>query len=311
MKLFDILLESRVDFLKDKYVPLLDKKFHYDMDYFTIIQQEIDPTNNKIYLQWLLNRVLEFTGQRDLITFTFEDAYKWKEYLTIYDKVKSKLPIEQRDINKLSLDQLKNIALEYKEKEEEILTKNDYLDKKYKIKETDAFNIYMFKTSTEQDFKMYQLISTNTEWCTRPRYNTFKNYIDESPLFVFINKQNRNLKYQYHITTSQFMDQTDNNVDSNIVANLLKALFSHVKLDSGRLMIKVKPDTIKKKKKFLGVSYNESLPFNKILFNFDTKEISYLTYSDNNDGHAQDYINDVFYAKVLNGETINKVLKFF
>ena len=237
MKLYQLLVESRIDFLKDKYIPLLQdylaklfvnkslidtpegkKRYESFFKQSLLAAQNtinkaiaIDPTNNKIYTQWLLNKLLNLKNHDEFSRIVNEDAYKWKEYLTIYNKVKSKLPLEQRDINKLNLNDLKDIALQYKEKENEVGTKNEVLDKKYKINENNEYLVYMFKTATKQDFQFYQLVSTNTEWCTRPNYDTFAEYIEEGPLFVFINKNNRNKKYQWHFESGQFMDENDEN----------------------------------------------------------------------------------------------------
>ena len=176
---------------------------------FDIIIKYVDPTNNKIYTQWFLNQALSIDDHRAFNRLMEEDLDKYGEYLKIYHKVKNRLPQEQRDINKLNLNDLKDIALQYKEKQEEIGTKNEVLDKKYKIAENESFVAYMFKTATEDDFKFYQLVSTNTEWCTRPGYGYFSDYIKQSPLFVFINKNNRIEKYQWHFDSLQFMDRED------------------------------------------------------------------------------------------------------
>ena len=239
MKLYQLLVESRVDYLKDWFVKEWEKiKPDSLTSYVRLVFlkiRDIDPTNNKIYLQWFLTKVLQdikklhySTESHQYISRLEEDAYKWKEYLTIYHKIKNRLPLEQRDINKLSLDQLKNIALEFKENEEEIGTKNEVLNKKYKINEDENYLVYMFKTATQDDFKMYQLVSTNTEWCTRPDYDTFKEYINQSPLFVFINKNNRINKFQYHQTTNQFMDRHDIEVSMTIIIDLVKLISNYL-----------------------------------------------------------------------------------
>ena len=237
MKLYQLLVESRIDFLKDKYIPLLVDKmingylklnnynlkdlgeefiegltdsmtFDATTDFEYVIKY-VDPTNNKIYTQWFLNQALLIDDHRLFNRLMEEDLDKYKEYLTIYHKAKSKLPLQQRDINKLSLNDLKDIALQYKEKQDEIGTKSEVLDKRYKIAENESFVAYMFNSSTQEDFKMYQLVSTNTEWCTRPGYGYFSDYINQSPLFVFINKNNRIEKYQWHFDSLQFMDRED------------------------------------------------------------------------------------------------------
>ena len=251
MKLLDLLLESRIDYLRNWFLKNpeiirlykiwhddkhLEERITKDFDYFA----SYDPSQNKKYVQTILRFYLQLFSSnfiKDYFDFQgirgvfFEDLPKLKEYLEVYDKVKQKLPIEQRDINKLSFNQLKDIALEYKEKEEEVLTKNDYLDKKYKINETDKYLVYMFKASTEKDFKMYQLVSTNTEWCTRPDYETFKNYINRSPLFIFINKSNRNLKYQFHEEDNQFMDAKDKKINSELIIKLISLIKNYLSED--------------------------------------------------------------------------------
>ena len=233
MKLYQLLIESRIDFLRDKYILLIKDKINSTKNY-SIVQfnliVDIDPTNNKIYLQWLLNNLLNL-NVNNFFTAIREDAYKYKEYLTIYHKVKNRLPIEQRDINKLNLNDLKDIALQYKEKENEVGTKNEVLDKKYKINENNEYLVYMFKTATKQDFQFYQLVSTNTEWCTRPNYNTFKNYVNESPLFIFINKKNREQKYQFHEQSEQFMDKNDNEIDDKLKLSFIKLINKYLSED--------------------------------------------------------------------------------
>ena len=236
MKLYQLLIESRIDFLRDKYLPIFMQfyKNNFSEEFIKdiIIDPvfDIDPTNNKIYAQWIFNNLKEQT-HAFLKQFLREDAYKWKEYLTIYHKVKNGLSLEQRDINKLNLNDLKDIALQYKEKEDEVGTKNEVLDKKYKINENNEYLVYMFKTATKQDFQFYQLVSTNTEWCTRPDYDTFKEYIDKSPLFIFINKNNREHKYQFHEQTSQFMDKNDKEIDNKLLLYFIKLIDNYLPED--------------------------------------------------------------------------------
>ena len=236
MKLYHLLIESRIDFLRDKYLPIFmqfyKNKFSEGFIKDIIIDPvfDIDPTNNKIYAQWIFNNLKDQTDVF-LKQFLREDAYKWKEYLTIYHKVKNKLPLEQRDINKLNLNDLKDIALQYKEKEDEVGTKNEVLDKKYKINENNEYLVYMFKTSSEQDFQFYQLVSTNTEWCTRPNYKTFGEYVEQGPLFIFINKNNRENKYQFHEQSSQFMDKNDNEIDNKLIIYFIKLIDKYLPED--------------------------------------------------------------------------------
>ena len=306
-----LLIENRVDFLRDKYIPILAKRFKYGkfddelnidnahVSFDTII--ELDPTTNKIYSQWLLNSIIkdDFNNFMYLNRFLQEDGYKYKEYLRIYHKIKNQLPIEIRDINKFTLGELKNIALKYKEKENEIGTKNEVLDKKYKIKDVLNYDVYMFKTSSEEDFKYYQLVSTNTQWCTRPNYKTFVEYIKTAPLIIFIGKTNRSIKFQYHMSTGQFMNEQDFPEHANLVSRLLGEFFSRVEIDGINpfLKIEVRPDFILGEKSVLGIKYKVKKHYNSILYKFNNSDFKFLFQdSDGSDG----YINDFLYKNDLN-----------
>ena len=67
MKLYQLLVESRIDFLRDKYFDNFRIFFErsnmdkYEYDNIFDLISSIDPTNNKIYLQWLLNNLLKCT----------------------------------------------------------------------------------------------------------------------------------------------------------------------------------------------------------------------------------------------------------
>lgn len=232
----ELITENKTEALRKKYVSLLSDKFDIDLQKANTLFDDLskieDPTLNKVYLQWVLNNIIKnFDSFSEVNHFIDEDFYKWKEYLKIYHKVKDKLDLDKKNIQSLSLEELTDIALKWKEKEQEIGTKNEVLDKKYKINENNEYLVYMFKTATEEDFQFYQLVSTNTEWCTRPNYKTFKNYINKSPLFVFINKQNRSQKYQFHQQTSQFMDKNDEGIDYKLKIYFIKLISGYLPED--------------------------------------------------------------------------------
>ena len=274
MKLYQLLVEGRVDFLRDWFVKEWKKNYPNELGALVLhifkFIVKTDPTRNKIYLQWFLTKILQeiknlkSEEKYRFIDILLEDAYKYKEYLTIYHKVKNGLSLEQRDINKLSLDQLKDIALQYKEKENEVGTKNEVLDKKYKINENNEYLVYMFRTSSEKDFQFYQLVSTNTEWCTRPNYDTFKNYINESPLFIFINKKNRIEKYQFHEQTSQFMDKNDKEIDYKLLLYFIKLIDKYLPED---FVMKIRIDNsfgyIDKKGNILAKGFKNAFSFSE------------------------------------------------
>ena len=224
MKLYHLLIESRIDFLKDKYIPLIqdyiiknkpkikglaldlmlqpDKYSEYIFNLFIAI----DPTKNREYLQWLLNEGLKLS-KRDFELLVGEDSYKWKEYLTIYHKVKRKLDISLRDINKIRLFGLKEIGLKYKDSDE-TLTKNESLDKNYLIYQNSNWKVYKIEGTGQDKHKAACELGSGTEWCTAhsDAYDTFEYYVKSSPLYIFINKHDKSKKYQYHYNIKNLYD---------------------------------------------------------------------------------------------------------
>ncbi len=114
MKLFEIfLLEDRIEYLKNKYV--VDGKLTTEQ-FNNIVQS--DPTKNKIYVQWLLNKLNKENPPR-----FFEDLYKIKEYLDIFDRLKNKF--KEKDINEYSFEEFKNDAIRIKNESGDLEFKDD------------------------------------------------------------------------------------------------------------------------------------------------------------------------------------------
>src|ERR1051325_9617912 len=117
MHLTQVLRENRVEFLRQKYVPLIDATYNNPEDRTNqrafelsqAIDGEVsdtmdanfvfdwaathDPSQTKKYLQWILNGLLKRWWPP-------EDAYKLTEYLDQFEKVQRHMPVEQRDINR-------------------------------------------------------------------------------------------------------------------------------------------------------------------------------------------------------------------
>jgi hypothetical protein len=232
----DLITENKTEAIRKKYVPLLSDKFGIDIQkantLFDDLSEIDDLTTNKVYLQWVLNNAIKtFNSFNEVDHFIDEDFYKWKEYLKIFQKVKDKLDQDKKNIQSLSVKQLTDIALQFKDKEKEIGTKNEVLDKKYKITENEEYLVYWFKDPTPEDFKFYQLVSTNTEWCTRPDYETFQEHVKDSPLIIFINKMDRNKKYQLHGDSLQFMNQYDQGIDQQLAKSLIDIIYDYLPED--------------------------------------------------------------------------------
>jgi len=65
----------------------------------------------------------------------------------------------------------------------------------------------------------------NTEWCTtwgplslnpkhKDRSNRFQSYSVSGPLYILINKQNPDYKFQFHFESNQYMDKDDRRIDT-------------------------------------------------------------------------------------------------
>jgi len=189
------------------------EKFYKDIDdklYGTIIS--LDPTYNAQkdimgnYTKWLLRP----DNLAKLKTTKEEDFYKIKDDLTKFHKLKTsnKLPLELRDINKFNLDKL----LEY--------IFNNYSDE---ISASKTQEIKSVKGEAEKyDFPKWTVIVPKTEeascyygkgtrWCTAATQgkNYFDLYKSRGNLWILINKDDPNEKYQLHFEDGQFMDVMD------------------------------------------------------------------------------------------------------
>ena len=96
---FRILLENRIDFLQKYYEDKLKKTVpSIKMPSFKELE-DADPTNKKLYLQWLINQV--FITRNSLYK---EDVYKVKDARIIFDRIKRQF------LRKISIS-IKNIVI--------------------------------------------------------------------------------------------------------------------------------------------------------------------------------------------------------
>lgn len=149
-----------------------------------------------------------------------EDLDKATEYLEyVYEH---KIPL---DINKIkTLVDLYDVVKEYIAKDAKsfqevlnVLPQNEY-ELLY-----DGKNWQFYKPLTE---KASCYLGTNTEWCTtwgpyslnkkyRDRGNMFQRHHTQGPLFIIVNKNDTNEKYQFHFETNQFMDKDDRRIKTS------------------------------------------------------------------------------------------------
>ena len=135
------------------------------------------------------------------------DSYETRELLTKFNKYKSKLPIEKRDINKFnSISELYNLiqTLEGQGVKSQKDVKREGAEVVY---EDSEWKIVI--PHTEEASCIY---GAHTKWCTAGRGdNMFDYYNKQGPLYININKVTGD-KYQFHFESWSFMDAKDEEI---------------------------------------------------------------------------------------------------
>ena len=202
---------------KDKYEKYYKDKI--DFDTFEKIVK-VDPTSvgtkKGKYVDWLLDLVLTKRLKE-------EDFYKATEYLEIFDKYKNQLDVNNRDIVKIKnlpdlFTIIENIYGKIKLINQDNPTLEEYITNPYKfnyiINDTTKSGYTIF---IPNDHKAARYLGIGTQWCTA--YESDLNYKDytknNESLFVFINGDKVDNKYQMHIKSQQFMDYKDKKIDEN------------------------------------------------------------------------------------------------
>ncbi len=204
----NILLENRIEFLKEKF-----KDKVTDEEFKKLL--EVDPTGNKEYLQFVISRYLGLS-KIEKSRFIKEDWEIVRRDLEIYHKIKKMLPIEYKDINKIkSFAVLFMVITKYREEFERIEIDKKAEKEIIRIYEDSSYTILIPKT--EEAAILY---GKGTRWCTAATEtrNYFNDYNEEGPLFIIIHKgekdfQGRQVKYQFHFETGQFMNIMDRQIN--------------------------------------------------------------------------------------------------
>ena len=212
------LIEARVsiDMLKNQFVDT--GKIRQDV--FDKIKDVVD--ENPGYATWLTSKVAGSKKNKPLIKK--EDIYKYKDYLDIFDRNKSKYPI--KDINAIKtqseLDDFIKKSVDIKNIETKDISKQTGVPKALKYKdlkmgEVDGYEIYKIPKGSNDLYGAACDLGSGTEWCTATGKTDgqFLNYIQYGPLYVIINKNNPKEKYQFSYESNQFMDAEDNNIFIN------------------------------------------------------------------------------------------------
>ena len=201
------------------------------------------------YVQWMINQIKrlrpEGVGKKsgpnsgmEQIALFFEDLYKVKDDLIKFERFKGQIPVDKRDINKLTSDELYDLVKDFS-LEKATTTKAERKDAKYAHPggtfELETPNYVITKiTRTDELGKeaacFYGGNNKETRWCTSaPGLSYFERYIKDGPLFQVYEKSSEpsketglpSTRWQFHFQSNQFMDKDDRSI--NLVEFLNKS----------------------------------------------------------------------------------------
>lgn len=223
---------------KDELLTLIKNDPTSRVDDAATSMEEVKKTGG--YVQWMINQVKRLRpngvgkgGSRESserINLFFEDLYKTKEDLIKFERFKGQIPVDKRDINKLTSDELYDLVKDFS-LEKATTTKAERKDAKYAhpggeyILETPTYVVTKI-TRTDALGKeaacFYGGNNKETRWCTSaPGLSYFDRYIKDGPLYQVFDKRSEisketglpSKRYQFHFPSSQFMDKDDRQID--------------------------------------------------------------------------------------------------
>jgi len=196
------------------------------------------------YVNWLLKQFLQIEsnieaqyGSREFKSelksktdLFFEDLYKTTDDLIKFDRFKSQIDNELRDINKHTIDSLFNTVKDFSlEKATTTKAERKQMDVHpgaelaYSGSKYDIYKIENQGDLGKEAACFYGGQNKETRWCTSaPGLSYFNTYIKQGPLYVLVDKTDENVgelsglpkhRYQFHFPSNQYMDINDRQID--------------------------------------------------------------------------------------------------
>lgn len=252
--LFDALTKPSIDKEGNKIKPQLSKQ-----EFIRLVSADPTTRTNNVdienadskdlakvkagkYVQWLIKNYLDLKTERQpgdngydrevkAVKETFmEDLYKVTDDLKKFERFKGKLPLELRDINKLTPDSLYDNVKDF----DLTLASTTKAERKSAEVHPGAKLVYDGDNWRVVEIKdkgvvgkeaacFYGGNNQETRWCTSaPGASWFDRYIKDGPLYVVFNPNDTDIapgtglpktRYQFHFPSNQFMDKDDRQQD--------------------------------------------------------------------------------------------------
>ena len=215
-----------------------------EVDLFTdkLSKEDIDRVKVGEYTPWLIKNYLnpkteipfgEFGYDREVTQMKsrfMEDLYKVSDDLKKFARFKSKLPVELRDINKLTPDELYDAVKDFDltmatttKAERKSLPVHPGAEPAF---EGETWKVVKIEDKGEKGKEaacFYGGNNQETRWCTSaPGASWFDRYIKDGPLYVVFNPNDTRVspttglpveRYQFHFPSNQFMDKDDRQIN--------------------------------------------------------------------------------------------------
>jgi len=213
-----------------------------DLSDYQISKEDMNRVKVGEYTPWLIKNYLrpktetqfgEYGYEREVQQMKdrfMEDLYKVTDDLKKFARFKGKLPVESRDINKLTPDELYDAVKDFdltmattSKAERKALPVHPGAELGFEGPNWKVIKIEDKGEKGQEAACFYGGNQQETRWCTSaPGLSWFHRYIKDGPLYVVYNPDDTRIapntglpveRYQFHFPSNQFMDKDDRSVD--------------------------------------------------------------------------------------------------